>query len=218
MSRGGGWGNAWPTEVAEGWLPEPAVTFGRPRCKVNRTLNKISGLSVRTLSARIALNDGCAAPIFAASGLSQSPGYPRHSPKHCTSPARRAKDSWRMSFPYGSEISGGGLENPMPSVTLFGFPRSVYVQIAGLTLTHKEVPYTFRDLEPEMGTRTHLALHPFDRVPILQHADLHATVHGRLCQINYLSAVPWRKRRDKRSGPLVTPKAKVTPVRISPAV
>src|ERR1700720_3032768 len=23
MSRGGGWGNAWPTEVAEGWLPGP---------------------------------------------------------------------------------------------------------------------------------------------------------------------------------------------------
>jgi acyl-CoA synthetase (AMP-forming)/AMP-acid ligase II len=25
----------------------------------------------------------------------------------------------------------------MPSVTLVGFPRSVYVQIAGLTLTHR---------------------------------------------------------------------------------
>jgi hypothetical protein len=35
----------------------------------------------------------------------------------------------------------------------------------------KEVPYTFRDLEPEMGTPTHLALHPFDRVPIMQHGD-----------------------------------------------
>jgi glutathione S-transferase len=59
----------------------------------------------------------------------------------------------------------------MPSVTLFGFPRSVYVQMAGLYLTHKEVPYTFRDLEPDMGTPTHLSLHPFDRVPILQHGD-----------------------------------------------
>jgi glutathione S-transferase len=48
---------------------------------------------------------------------------------------------------------------------------SVYAQIAGLTLTHKEVPYTFRDLEPVMGAPTHLALHPFDRVPILQHGD-----------------------------------------------
>jgi hypothetical protein len=58
------------------------------------------------------------------------------------------------------EISGGGWENPMPSVTLFGFPRSVYVQMAGLYLTHKEVPYAFRDLEPDMGTPTHLSLHP----------------------------------------------------------
>ena len=59
----------------------------------------------------------------------------------------------------------------MPCVTLFGFPRSVYVQMAGLYLTHKEVPYFFRDLELEMGTPTHLSLHPFDRVPILQHGD-----------------------------------------------
>jgi glutathione S-transferase len=36
-------------------------------------------------------------------------------------------------------------------------------------LTHKEVPYTFSDLEPDMGSPKHLALHPFDRVPILQH-------------------------------------------------
>jgi glutathione S-transferase len=38
-------------------------------------------------------------------------------------------------------------------------------------MTHKEVPYTFQDLEPDMGTPTHLALHPFDRVPILRHCD-----------------------------------------------
>ena len=37
-------------------------------------------------------------------------------------------------------------------------------------LTHKEVPYTFHDLEPDMGSPKHLTLHPFDRVPILQHA------------------------------------------------
>jgi glutathione S-transferase len=33
------------------------------------------------------------------------------------------------------------------------------------------VPYTFRDLESEMGKPSHLALHPFDRVPILRHGD-----------------------------------------------
>src|SRR5262249_39629147 len=54
---------------------------------------------------------------------------------------------------------------------LFGFPRSVYVQMAGLYLTHKEGPYAFPDLELDMGTPTHLSLHPFDPVPILQHGD-----------------------------------------------
>ena len=59
----------------------------------------------------------------------------------------------------------------MSEVTLFGFPRSVYVQMAGIVLTHKEVPYTFHDLETVMGKPEHLALHPFNRVPILRHDD-----------------------------------------------
>ena len=59
----------------------------------------------------------------------------------------------------------------MPNVSLFGFPHSSFVHIAQLVLTHKEVPYTFHDLEPDMGSPKHLALHPFDRVPILQHGD-----------------------------------------------
>src|SRR5499427_5430587 len=59
----------------------------------------------------------------------------------------------------------------MPDVVVLGFPRSTFVHIARLVLTHKQVPYTFRDLEPEMGSAAHLALHPFNRVPILQHGD-----------------------------------------------
>jgi len=59
----------------------------------------------------------------------------------------------------------------MSDLTLLGFPRSTFVQIVGLVLTHKDVPYTFRDLEPDMGSPAHLALHPFDRIPILQHGD-----------------------------------------------
>src|SRR5262245_34753908 len=59
----------------------------------------------------------------------------------------------------------------MPDVVVLGFPRSTFVHIARLALTHKQVPYTFRDLETEMGSATHLALHPFNRVPILQHGD-----------------------------------------------
>ena len=58
----------------------------------------------------------------------------------------------------------------MSDVTLFGFPRSVYVQMAGIVLTYKEVPYTFHDLETKMNTESHIALHPFERVPILRHA------------------------------------------------
>ena len=59
----------------------------------------------------------------------------------------------------------------MTDVVVLGFPRSTYVHIVRLALSHKGVPYTFRDLEPDMGSATHLALHPFDRVPILQHGE-----------------------------------------------
>ena len=54
----------------------------------------------------------------------------------------------------------------------YGFPRSTYVNIVRLILTHKHVAYSFHDLEPVMGQREHLALHPFNRVPILKHDDL----------------------------------------------
>ncbi len=59
----------------------------------------------------------------------------------------------------------------MAEITIFGFPHSTFVHIARLVLTHKQVPYIFEDLEPDMGSPKHLALHPFDRVPILQHGD-----------------------------------------------
>ena len=74
------------------------------------------------------------------------------------------------SFPRESR-TGGGMEQTMSDVTLFGFPHSSFVHIAQLVLAHKDVPYTFHDLEPDMGSPKHLALHPFDRVPILQHGD-----------------------------------------------
>jgi glutathione S-transferase len=59
----------------------------------------------------------------------------------------------------------------MSDPVVLGFPQSTFVHIVRLILTHKGVPYTFRDLEPEMGKPTHLALHPFNRVPVLQHGD-----------------------------------------------
>ena len=59
----------------------------------------------------------------------------------------------------------------MSDPIVYGFTRSTFVNIVRMVLTHKEVPYTFRDLESEMGKSSHLALHPFNRVPILQHGD-----------------------------------------------
>jgi glutathione S-transferase len=83
----------------------------------------------------------------------------------------------------------------MPEVTLFGFPRSVYVQMAGIVLTHKEVPYAFHDLETEMNTPSHLALHPFERVPILRHGDF--VVYETAAIVGYVD--------DAFDGPKLTP-------------
>jgi glutathione S-transferase len=57
----------------------------------------------------------------------------------------------------------------MADVIVYGFPVSTYVNIVRLVLTEKGVPFRFHDLEPEMGGASHLALHPFNRVPILEH-------------------------------------------------
>lgn len=57
----------------------------------------------------------------------------------------------------------------MSRVTLYGFPVSTFVNVARLVLAEKGVPYAFCDLEAEMGKARHLALHPFNRVPILEH-------------------------------------------------
>jgi glutathione S-transferase len=39
----------------------------------------------------------------------------------------------------------------MFDTVVIGFPRSTFVHIGRLILTHKDVPYTFRDLELEMA-------------------------------------------------------------------
>lgn len=57
----------------------------------------------------------------------------------------------------------------MARVIVYGFQRSTYVNIVRLVLTHKNVPFEFHDLEREMGSPSHLALHPFNRVPIFEH-------------------------------------------------
>jgi glutathione S-transferase len=60
----------------------------------------------------------------------------------------------------------------MSDPIVYGFSRSTFVNIVRLVLTHKDVAYTFDDLEPVMGKPKHLALHPFNRVPIFRHGDL----------------------------------------------
>jgi glutathione S-transferase len=79
------------------------------------------------------------------------------------------------------------METPMSEVTLYGFPRSVYVQMARIVLTHHEVAYAFCDLESEMNTSAHLALHPFERVPILRHGDF--TLYETGAIVGYIDEV-----------------------------
>ena len=59
----------------------------------------------------------------------------------------------------------------MADVTVYGFPISTFVNIVRAVLTEKGVPFDFHDMEREMGGSSHLALHPFNRVPILRHGD-----------------------------------------------
>ena len=55
------------------------------------------------------------------------------------------------------------------TVTVYGFQISTFVNIVRLVLTEKGVAFAFEDLEVDMGKPAHLALHPFNRVPILDH-------------------------------------------------
>jgi glutathione S-transferase len=94
----------------------------------------------------------------------------------------------------------------MSDPIVYGFPRSTFVNVVRLVLTHKEVPYKFHDLEPEMGGPSHLALHPFNRVPILRHGDF--TVYETSAIVAYVDetfprlplqpgSIPDRARMDQ---------------------
>ena len=84
----------------------------------------------------------------------------------------------------------------MANPIVYGFPRSTFVHIVRLLLTHKDVPYTFHDLEPDMGKAPHLKLHPFNRVPILRHDDF--TVYETSAIAAYVD--------EAFPGPVLTPK------------
>ncbi|MBR0710298.1 glutathione S-transferase family protein [Bradyrhizobium liaoningense] len=75
----------------------------------------------------------------------------------------------------------------MSETIVYGFPRSTFVNIVRLVLTHKDVVYRFEDLEPVMGRSEHLALHPFNRVPIFRHGDF--TVYETRAIVGYIDEV-----------------------------
>ena len=83
----------------------------------------------------------------------------------------------------------------MTDPIVYGFPRSTFVNIVRLVLTHKEVPYDFHDLENVMGKAEHLGLHPFNRVPILKHGDF--TVYETSAIASYVD--------EAFEGPRLTP-------------
>jgi glutathione S-transferase len=84
----------------------------------------------------------------------------------------------------------------VPDPIVYGFPRSTYVNIVRLVLMHKDVPYVFHDLEPVIGKPEHLALHPFNRVPILRHRDF--TVYETSAIASYVD--------EAFDGPRLTPR------------
>ncbi|HYE44690.1 MAG TPA: glutathione S-transferase family protein [Caulobacter sp.] len=57
----------------------------------------------------------------------------------------------------------------MADLTVYGFQVSTYVNIVRLVLAEKGADYRFHDLAGEMGGPRHLALHPFGRVPVIDH-------------------------------------------------
>lgn len=83
----------------------------------------------------------------------------------------------------------------MSDPIVYGFTQSTFVNIVRLVLTHKDVPYTFHDLETVMGKPEHLALHPFNRVPILGHGDF--TVYETSAIVSYID--------EAFPGPRLTP-------------
>jgi glutathione S-transferase len=83
----------------------------------------------------------------------------------------------------------------MSDPIVYGFPQSTFVNIVRLVLTHKDVPYTFHDLETVMGKQEHLVLHPFNRVPILGHGEF--TVYETSAIVSYID--------EAFPGPRLTP-------------
>ncbi len=59
----------------------------------------------------------------------------------------------------------------MSDLTIYGVPQSSYVRTVRMVCEEKGVSYEVSPLRP--GSEENLALHPFGRVPAMQHGDLH---------------------------------------------
>jgi glutathione S-transferase len=64
----------------------------------------------------------------------------------------------------------------MTPVRLFGAPYSVYTRIAQLVLLEADIPYVLEEIDifrPETVPAGYAARHPFNKIPALEHGDLH---------------------------------------------
>jgi hypothetical protein len=73
----------------------------------------------------------------------------------------------------------------MPDVTLFGFPRSVYVQMAGIVLTHKDASRLRITFTPLPTTSAASTRHPVSASELDAHVD-GAKLASLLVQIDQL--------------------------------
>lgn len=58
----------------------------------------------------------------------------------------------------------------MTKIKLFGLPASSYVRTARWTCEEKGVEHTLEPIEP--GSPAHLAVHPYAKMPAMQHGDI----------------------------------------------
>jgi glutathione S-transferase len=58
----------------------------------------------------------------------------------------------------------------MTDITLYGFPASSYTWSARMVCEEKGISHELKSIE--FGSDAHKALHPFARIPIMQHGDL----------------------------------------------
>jgi len=76
----------------------------------------------------------------------------------------------------------------MSGVTVHGIPGSPFLRSVEITLKEKEIPYHLHAMSPaDMRSEKHLELHPFGRIPILEHDDFR--IYETQAIIRYLDEI-----------------------------